>query len=247
MGRWSALVGREFLGWHDTGPGCAWLDVGCGTGSLSRLILEMRAPAKITGVDSSPALIAHAKKTITDGRAQFREGQAQALDLPSNVFDAVVSGLMLNFVPQQKAAILEMRRTAKPGGEIGIFVWDYAEGMQMLRYFWDAVIELDPASEALDEGPRFPICREGALEVLARESGLRHVKGRAIEVETRFQDFNDYWEPFLGNVGPAPAYIQSLDKDRRQQMRERLKSMLPVARDGSIRLKARAWAVKCRV
>jgi hypothetical protein len=155
-----------------------------------------------------------------------------------------VSGLVLNFVPQPKDAILEMLRVTKPGGKIGIFVWDYAKGMQMLRYFWDAAVELDNAANKFDEGIRFPLCQEGQLESLFQEVGLKQVETTAIEVKTVFKNFDDYWQPFLGNVGPAPSYTMGLNKTDRQKLEDKLRKSLPINHNGSISLTARAWAIK---
>src|SRR5512135_3507034 len=184
MGRWSTLVARQFLNWLAIPPARCWLDVGCGTGSLTRTILEAYQPKEIISIDSSSDFIAHAQRSITHPSVHFRVGRAQALELDSNSIDAVVSGLVLNFVPQPQAAILEMLRVTKPGGKIGIFLWDYAAGMQMLRYFWDAAVELDSRAKAFDEGIRFPICREGQLESLIQQVGLKEIEATAIEVET---------------------------------------------------------------
>lgn len=244
MGRWSTLVAREFLNWLAISPARTWLDVGCGTGSLTRLILETHQPKEIVGIDSSAGFIAHAQRSITDPAVHFRIGRAQSLELDSNSMDAVVSGLVLNFVPGPEAAVLEMLRVAKPGGRVGIFIWDYADGMQMLRYFWDAAVELDPKAQELDEGVTFPLCRAGQLESLVREAGLKGVEARAIEVGTVFQNFDDYWLPFLGGVGIAPRYTMSLDGQDRQRLEDKLRSSLPVDERGSISLIARAWAVK---
>jgi len=139
---------------------------------------------------------------------------------------------------------MEMMRVAKPGGKIGIFLWDYADGMQMLRYFWDAVVELDHHASEFDEGIRFPLCQKGQLESLVRKAGLKQVEAAPIVVKTIFQDFDDYWQPFLGNVGPASKYTMSLDLKDRQQLEDKLHRTLPIADDGSITLSARAWAVK---
>ena len=114
----------------------------------------------------------------------------------------------------------------------------------MLRIFWDTAVELDKSAKALDEGLRFPLCREGQLERLVRETGLQDVESMVIEIETVFQDFDDYWRPFLGHVGPAPGYVMSLDVKERNRLRDKLQVSLPIAADGSISLKARAWAVK---
>jgi hypothetical protein len=137
-----------------------------------------------------------------------------------------------------------MLRVTKPGGNIGIFLWDYANGMQMLRYFWDAAMEIDHSAKDLDEGIRFPLCQEGQLESLVREAGLKQVEATAIEVKTVFQNFDDYWQPFLGSVGPAPSFTMGLDPTTRQKLENKLRSSLPMDGYGAITLIARAWAVK---
>lgn len=244
MGRWSTLIAQKFLSWLAIAPARSWLDVGCGTGSLTRLILESHQPKEIISIDPSNDFISHAQRSITDPSVHFKVGLAQSLELDPHCMDAVVSGLVLNFVPQPKAAISEMLRVTKPGGKIGVFIWDYAEGMQMLRHFWNAAVELDNKAKEFDEGVRFPLCREGQLESLVREVGLKQVEATAIEVKTVFQNFDDYWQPFLGNVGPAPAYIMSLDQKDRQTLEDKLRKSLPIDDSGSISMMARAWAIK---
>jgi ubiquinone/menaquinone biosynthesis C-methylase UbiE len=244
MGRWSTLIARKFLNWLAIPPARRWLDVGCGTGSLTRIILETYQPKEIISIDSSGDFIAHAQHSITHPSVHFKVGRAQALELDSNSVDVVVSGLVLNFVPQPQDAILEMLRVTKPGGKIGIFLWDYADGMQMLRYFWDAAVELDRQAYEHDEGIRFPICREGQLESLVREAGLKEVEATPIEIKTVFKDLNDYWQPFLANVGAAPTYTMRLNQQDRQKLEYKLRQSLPIDDDGSISLTARAWAVK---
>ena len=244
MGRWSTRVAHRFLSWLAIPPARSWVDVGCGTGTLTRLILETYQPKEIISIDSSSDFISHAQRAITNPSAHFKVGQAQSLDLDSRSIDTVVSGLVLNFVPQPKDAMSEMLRVTKLGGKIGIFVWDYAEGMQMLRYFWDAAVELDNAANKFDEGIRFPLCQEGQLESLFREVGLKQVEATAIEVKTVFQNFDDYWQPFLGNVGPAPTYTMGLNPINRQKLEDELRNSLPIDDNGSLSLNARAWAVK---
>lgn len=244
MGRWSILVAREFLSWFAAAPGVTWLDVGCGTGALSRSILERARPKDVFCVDSAMGFISHARRSIPDPAVHFSAGLAQSLPLESKSIDAVVSGLVLNFVPGPEAVLAEMMRVAKPGGGIGIFVWDYADGMQMLRYFWDAAVELDPNARELDEGPRFPLCQKGELERFARRAGLKQVEATAIETETVFKDFDDYWQPFLGGVGPGAAYVVGLSEAAGRKLRDRLRDMLPAGGNGSIKLSSRAWGVK---
>ncbi len=244
MGRWSVFIAQKFLRWLAVSPSHTWLDVGCGTGAITKLILENYQPEAIISIDSSSDFISRAQESISDPAIQFRVGLAQSLELESNSIDTVVSGLVLNFLPQPKAAVSEMLRVTKPGGKIGVFVWDYADGMQMLRYFWDAAVELDENARELDEGIRFPLCQEGQLESLIRETGLKRIEATPIEVVTLFQNFDDYWQPFLGGVGPAPGYTMSLDPRDRQKLEDKLRKSLPIDENGSISITARAWAVK---
>jgi SAM-dependent methyltransferase len=244
VGRWSRLVAREFLAWLAVAPGGRWLDVGCGTGALSQTILQLAAPASVLGVDLSAGYVAYAREQVRDARAQFAVGDAQALPVEAGAYDAVVSALTLNFVPEPNRAVAQMARAARPGGVVAAYVWDYAGEMQLMRRFWDAAVALDPAARALDEGVRFTICAPKPLADLWRDAGLDDVIARAIDVPTVFRDFDDYWSPFLGGQAPAPGYAMSLSEERRVALRERIRAGLPFAPDGSIHLIARAWAVR---
>lgn len=245
VGRWSRRVAPIFLDRLAMRPGARWMDIGCGTAALSATILARCAPAAVLGVDPSEGFLAHARHHVTDGRAEFRLGDAQALPADDAAFDAVVSGLVLNFVPDQARALAEMRRVVRPGGCIAAYVWDYAGGMQMMRHFWDAAAALDPAGAGgRDEALRFPLCRPGPLRALFESAGLRGVEVTAIEVPTVFRDFDDYWTPFLAGGAPAPVYCVALPEEARAALRERLRASLPAAPDGSIPLSARAWAVR---
>ena len=139
-----------------------------------------------------------------------------------------------------------MVRITRPGSVVAVYVWDYAGEMQFMRHFWDVAASLDPAAAELDEGRLFPICQPDALDHLMTNSGLKDVEVRAIDVPTVFSDFDDFWSPFLGGQGPAPAYVMSLSDDRREELRERIRANLPIRSDGSIHLIARAWAARGR-
>ena len=244
VGRWSRSVAPRFLEWLGVPAEKRWLDVGCGTGALSQAILAACAPVEVCGVDPSLPFVTHAATRVADPRAAFRKGEAERLPVDHDSFDAVVSGLVLNFVPDPIAALREMRRAARPGGVVAAYVWDYAEGMQLMRYFWDAAVEVAPDAGGLREDLRFPMCRPEPLRELFRDAGLVDVAVEEIVVPTSFADFDDYWSPFLGGQGPAPAYAVSLPEEDREALRERLRMQLPVEDDGSIRLTARAWAVR---
>ena len=243
VGRWSRKVAGPFLEWLGVGPGKRWLDVGCGTGALTGTILARCDPVKVVGVDPSAGFVAWATAHVDDPRARFVV--ADATHLPPGTVDAVVSGLVLNFVSDPPGALGAMRARA-PEGIVAAYVWDYAGRMDLIRHFWDAAAELDPAAAGLDEGVRFPVCDPDRLEALWGDSGFVDVASRAIDVPTVFRDFDDYWTPFLGGQGPAPGYAMSLDASRRTALRDRIRDRLPVASDGSITMTARAWGVRGR-
>jgi len=221
-----------------------WLDVGCGTGALTQTILGIASPRQVTGVDPSEGFVEFARGHILDKRASFVTGDARSLPGEDGSYDAAVSGLVLNFVPQPAQAAAEMARVTRSGGRVAAYVWDYADKMEMIRYFFDAAAALDQTAADLDEGVRFPLCKPEALDELFQSIGLAGVEVRAIDAPTHFRDFDDYWSPFLGGQGPAPGYAMSLSEEKRAELRELIRSRLPIEPDGSIRLIARAWAVK---
>jgi SAM-dependent methyltransferase len=201
----------------------------------------------VTGIDPSEGFVSFARHKVTDERTTFQVGDAQKLSLRDCSFDATVSGLIINFIPDQAKAINEMKRVTRPHGVVAAYVWDYAGEMQMMRHFWNAAVALDPNAASLDEGDRFPVCRPEPLAHLFRKAGLADVKVRSIDVPTIFRNFDDYWTPFLGGQAPAPGYCMSLSEDRRIALRDRIRANLPIKSDGTIGLIARAWAVRGRV
>jgi SAM-dependent methyltransferase len=224
--------------------GGQWIDCGCGTGALTQTILNEAGPARVVGIDFTAEYVAYVRARTTDPRADFFVGDVQSLDLAPAICDAAASGLVLNFVPNPERMVAEMIRVARPGGTVALYVWDYAGEMQLMRHFWDAAVALDPAATEQDEGQRFSICKPEPLARLFEHAGLHAIATRAIDVPTVFRDFDDYWTPFLSGQGPAPGYAMSLTEERRAALRERLRSTLPTAADGSIPLIARAWAVR---
>jgi SAM-dependent methyltransferase len=247
VGRWSRLVARELLRWIGVPRGRRWLDVGCGAGALTGAILEHADPREVAGIDRSEGFVRHARARTsggTSGRAAFAVADAQALPIATGRFDAVVSGLVLNFVPDPARMVREMARAGGPGGAVALYVWDYAEGMELMRRFWDAARALDTDAAQLDEAVRFPLCAPGPLRALLEAADLAAVETSALDVVTTFRDFDDYWAPFLGGQGPAPSYVASLPEERRLALRDRLRAELPASADGSIALTARAWAAR---
>ncbi|WP_347311225.1 class I SAM-dependent methyltransferase [Defluviimonas sp. SAOS-178_SWC] len=245
MGRWSRQIAARFVGWLEVPPGKDWLEVGCGTGALTRAVLEGAGPRTILSVDTSEDFVRHAARECPDPRATFQTGDGQRLDLPDRSRDAVVSGLVLNFVPDKGAMLAEMVRIARPGGRLGFYVWDYpAGGVGFIHAFWRAAAALDPAAETLSEDRRFPDCTREALAGLASGAWGPEAEVVAVEVPTPFASFEDFWHPFTLGAGPAPGYCAGLSPDAREKLRRKLDADLPRAPDGSIPLSARAWAVR---
>jgi SAM-dependent methyltransferase len=247
MGRWSRQIAPRFLDWLGVPEGLAWLEVGCGSGALSGAIVAQCKPKTLLAIDSSDGFIATARKNVSDPRATFQTGDARALPVESASKDAIVSALVLNFIPDRAKALAEMKRVARPGGTVAFYVWDYpGGGMELMRAFWQAAAALDPGAADLTEDKRFPFCTPEGLSALAREAGLGAVESAAIEVPTVFRDFDDYWRPFTLGTGPAPGYCASLAADARERLKKKLQASLPRNADGSIPLTARAWAVRAR-
>lgn len=241
MGRWSRPLAGRFLEWFGEPPARRWLDVGCGTGALSAAIVERCAPQALTGIDPSEGFLATARERLGDG-VELHRAPAGAIPLPDAAVDAAVSGLVLNFVPDAVAALREMARVTTEGGRVAVYVWDYAGRMEMIRTYWDTAAEFDPALQG--QGERFPLCQPDALSAAFADAGLQPVDVAPLEMTMRFADFDDYWQPFLGGQGPAPAHAVSLAEPVRERLRERIRARLPLQPDGSILLGARAWAAR---
>lgn len=242
MGRWSRPVARQFVDWLGVDPNRSWIDVGCGTGALTETVTDMAAPSRLWGVDPSPGFIASAARRLGH-RAHLTVGDALSLAFADDEFDVAVSGLALNFIPDAMAAVGEFRRVTKPDGVVAAYVWDYAEGMELIRLFWDVAIGIDPSIAHLDEGSRFPLCRPDALADLFTGAGLAEVDITALVIPTVFTSFDDYWTPMLGGQGPAPSYVMSLNPEDRSLLKAGLRAHL-ADDEGKVTLMARAWGVK---
>jgi SAM-dependent methyltransferase len=245
VGRWSRLVARQFLAWLAPPRRATWLDIGCGTGAISHTIVETCDPGRVIGLEPSRFLRLARQQVVSD-RASFITCDARWLCIRPGIIDVAVSGLVLNFVPDPARMIEEAARALRPGGLLGVYVWDYGGKMEMMRQFWDAASAIDPASDDLDEAARFPLCQPGPLQDLLTAAGLEDVAVEAIDIPTPFVDFDDFWNPFLGGQGAAPAYAATLSEEQRARIREHLRSTLPFQPDGSIQLIARAWAARGR-
>jgi len=247
MGRWSRLLAPLYVGFAGVKNGDRVLDVGTGTGSLVAAVAAKAPASRIVGVDPSAAFIAYARKNTKSDRIRYEVGDAQALKYDDASFDSTLALLVMNFVPDHHKAITEMRRVTRPQGIVSACVWDYAQGMQMLRIFWDEAVALDPAIEPKDER-HMKLSHQGQLGDLWKKAGLINVKEEPLVIDQAYSSFNDYWEPFTQGAGPGGAYVVSLPEERRRQLETRIrKRLLGDRTDGPFTLQARAWCVRGEV
>ena len=247
MGRWSRLLAPRFIAFAGVKNGHRVLDVGTGTGSPAAAVEVGMPESEIVGIDPSAAFIAYAQKNAKSTRARFEVGDAQALKFKDASFDHTLALLVMNFIPDHDKAIAEMRRVTRAQGIVSACVWDYDAGMQMLRFFWDEAVALDPAIEPKDER-HMKLSRQGQLGDLWRKAGLINVQEAPLVIDQAYPSFNDYWGSFTKGTGPGGAYVVSLSEDRRQQLEARMrKRLLGDRQDGPFTLTARAWCVRGEV
>ncbi|MBI4205448.1 MAG: methyltransferase domain-containing protein [Betaproteobacteria bacterium] len=247
MGRWSRILAPAFVAFAGVKDGDRVLDVGTGTGALASALEAVVKSGEVVGIDPSEGFISYAKKNAKSGRSRFEIGDAQALQFKDGSFDQTMALLVMNFIPDHNKAIAEMRRVTRPDGVVSACVWDYNAGMQMLRFFWDEVVALDPAMAPKDER-HMKLSREGQLAELWKKAGLMNVQEKPLVIDQAYTSFNDYWEPFLKGAGPGGAYVVSLSEDRRQQLEDRIRKRLLGDRgDGAFVLKVQAWCVRGEV
>ena len=241
MGRWSRELAPLLVHFAGVRDGDAVLDVGSGAGALAAAVAAAAPASRIVGIDPSAPFVAFAQSRLPGDLVRFEVGDAQQLQFPNASFDRTLSLLILNFVPDPAKALGEMMRVTRRGGTVAAAVWDYGDGMEMLRVFWDEAIGLDPAMDARDER-HMPLCRSGELVALWRAHQMQDVHGEALTMQARFSSFDDYWSPFLEKQGPAGAYAASLSETDRAQLR--LRRLLDDGSHRPIVLTARAWAVR---
>lgn len=246
MGRWSRRLAVAFLDFAGPAGAERVLDLGCGTGSLTLELVRRQPDALITGVDFSPAYVAHARRRIASPGVAFEVADACALPFPDASFDRVLSLLMLHFVPRTEAAVAELRRVTRPGGVAAAAVWDARGGLVANRLFFDTAAVLDPAADELRAVNYVrPMTRPGELGVAWRHAGFQEVEETALTIRMEFADFEDFWSPYLGGQGPAAAYVVGLDAGALGRLREHVRrAYLDGEADGPRSYAATAWAVR---
>ena len=247
MGRWSRLLAPAHIAFAGVKDGDRVLDIGTGTGALAATLEATMTSSEIVGIDPSNGFLAYAKKNAKSERLRFEVGDAQALQYKDASFDKTMAQLVMNFIPDHDKAIREMRRVTRPHSVVSACVWDYNAGMEMLRFFWDEAVALDPAIAPKDER-NMKLSRKGQLGDLWKKTGLVNVQEKPLVIEQAFASFDDYWGSFLKGAGPGGAYVVSLSDDRRTKLEARMrKRLLGGRKDGAFTLKARAWCVRGEV
>jgi len=245
MGRWSRLSGHDFTRWLALGPNLRWLDVGCGTGAFSSVILNECGPKEVVGLDTAESHVSYAQSRVSDKKVSFRVGDALALPFADHEFDVAISAFVLNFVPDQKKMATEMKRVVCPSGTVAASVWDFAGGMGTAQHMASAIRARDPkAAERTAAALHVESTRPEALIQLFRDAGLEGISTRTIEIAVVFKDFDDYWTSNTGFTSPGARYVTGLSLEDREQFIQEVKERLPFGADGSIRFTACAQAVR---
>jgi ubiquinone/menaquinone biosynthesis C-methylase UbiE len=244
MGRWSHRVGEKFLDWLDARKGLRWVDVGCGNGAFTEVLMAQCKPAAVTGVDPSEAQLAYARTRPGTKGAQFRLADAQSLPFPDGSFDAASMALVITFIPDPLKAAREMARVVRPGGVVATYMWDFDGGG----------FPLTPLSAALKSlGVKLPgpASREAAnrnrMEAIWKEAGLGNVETETIRIRIAYSGFDDFWESNSVPIGHTGSAIAAMTPDESTRLKAKLRELLPIAADGSIAYEAFANAAKGRV
>jgi len=239
MGRYSRVLATQVVEAAGLVRGEKALDVGCGPGPLTGALAAVLGADHVAAVDPSPPFVAACRGRFPGARVEL--ASAEALPFEAEAFDAVLSQLVVNFMTDALAGVVEMGRVTRPGGRIVAAVWDYSAGMTMLRRFWDAAAAVSPAGEEHDER-KMRYATPIELTDLWSDAGLHEVAVRSLLVTTSFDDFADLWRGFELGVGPSGAYTVALDRQEREQLRDEYRRRLGVG-DAPFELTARAWLV----
>lgn len=240
MGIWSRFAGEIFLDWLAPPRGLRWIDVGCGSGVFTELLVERCAPLEVQGIDPSEGQLAFAITRPASHVAEFRQGDAMALPFPAGRFDAAVMALVLIFVPDPAKGVAEMVRVVRPGGTVATYMWDMLGGGFPLD---PILIEMRAMGLAPPRPSQLAASRMEALQELWTGAGLEAVETREISVQRTFADFDDFWMTKMKApaLGPTVAAMTSADVET---LKSRVGARLPANTDGQITYGARAHAIK---
>jgi SAM-dependent methyltransferase len=239
MGRYSIPLAPLFADFVGVAPGQRVADVGCGTGALTAELVERLGADAVVAVDPSAPFVEAIRERHP--RVEVHRAGAEQLPLPDDTFDAALAQLVVHFMTDPVAGLLEMRRVVKPGGVVAACVWDFDEGGSPLSLFWTAATDLDARAPGEDS---LPGTRRGHLELLLGAAGVEAVEHTELVIEVRHQTFEEWWQPFELGVGPAGSYVSALGQSERRRLEERCRELLP---EPPFVVTAAAWAARGRV
>ena len=243
MGKWSQLAGETFLGWLSPKSGLRWLDVGCGNGAFTEMLVQRCAPVSVIGIDPSEEQLAYARTRPALRVAQFRQGDAMAQPFPEDTFDAAVMPLVIFFVPDPAKGVAEMARVVCPGGIVAAYAWDMLGGGFPYDALWS---EMRAMNVEVSLPPNPDASRIDAMRNLWTGAGLDAVETREITVQRTFANFDEYWTGVLG--GPSVSRkLSAMAPGDLALLQARMRARLPADAAGRITCSARANAVKGRV
>jgi len=243
MGTWSRIAGDVFLDWLAPASNQTWLDIGCGNGAFSELIVTRTAPDAVHGVDPSEGQLAFARTRPHADKMQFRQGSAMELPYADNAFDHATMALVLFFVPEPAQGVAEMARVVKPGGRVSAYAWDILGGGFPQEPVFN---ELRAMGHTPSGPPSAHASQQPVMEQLWKDAGLVDVETRVIRVERTFDNFDDLWTSML----PSPSLkvsMANMSEAQAQELKERCRRVFSAAADGRITYPAWANAVKGRV
>ncbi len=244
VGAWSKRIASEFIGWMEPEADGDWLDVGCGTGVVSEAIVADANPRSLAGIDPAAPFIETARQRMPDFADGFLVGDAMRLPFADHSRDFTVSGLVLNFLPDRKAALQEMHRVTRPGGTVGLYLWDYREGMEPFARLWEAIIAVEPATRESEPYRKLAGMSLESLEYLYAEAGLTGIETAVLNVPIQIESFAHYWNWIEGGQGSAPSFAMALDPASQKAVRQGLRTLVRENEDGHLDLNARALAIR---
>jgi ubiquinone/menaquinone biosynthesis C-methylase UbiE len=243
MGRWSRIVGEVFLDWLAVPNGLRWIDVGCGNGAFTEVLIARCAPSAVSGVDPSEGQLSYARTRPGTKLAEFRVGDAQALPYPDRSFDAAAMALAISFVPDPVKAATEMARVVRQSGWVATYMWDLPGGGLPVEPMYRALKSLGVSVSV----PGTEVSRQDNMRAVWEEAGLQSIDSRVIRIPISYADFNDFWQSYSVPEGPAGMAIRKMSPSQIEQLKAALREELPTGPDGHIAYEAFANAVKGRV
>jgi len=240
MGRWSRLAGEKFLDWLGAAKNLKWIDVGCGNGAFTEVLLARCAPASMIGVDPSDGQLAYARGRPGTKGADFRVADAQALPFPDDSFDAATMALVIVFVPDPLKAARELARVVRPGGVAGTYMWEFPDGFP-----------LAPLAAAMEDlgltppaRPNVQASARDAMRAIWKDAGFTALETEVVRIRVKFSSFDDFWDSSTMPVGPSGKALSELAPSAREQLKKKVRERLSIATDGTIAYEAFANAVK---